>query len=147
MCALKIVALTLDTPERSVYCNTTKPGAKFGCWRCNMRENEQLDGSLNPYNHMRSMFHYHKMKNKYPNETRSTFGTKTGYILNQYEQCRINSISNPHSRCTVDINHDVKNKIQQLDSCVKKIYIPKITVNVSSFTSILSFSFFFLLYI
>ena len=95
----------------------------FGCWRCGMKHIELLDASLNPYNYIRSYFHFLKMDNQYQNVSKIDFSKQTGYSSLYYKSCQIKNISNVHVLSTVDINHDVKNKVEQLDRCIKKCHL------------------------
>ena len=65
------------------------------------------------------MFHFIKMREKYPNLSRQKFQSQTGYTTFYYEKSTLRSIANIHTMTTVDINHDIKNKAQQLDNCIK----------------------------
>ena len=83
-----------------------------------------IDPSKNTYNHLRSMHHYFTMKDKfrtqYGNVSRSQFSSQTGYATVTFESSQLRNIPNISAMSKVDINHDIKNKIEQLDECVKK---------------------------
>ena len=96
----------------------------FGCWRCNLKHIELLDALLNSYNHIRSYFHFLKMDNQYEkNVSKMEFRKQTGYSSLYYKSCQIKYVSNIHAMSAVDINHDVKNKVEQLDKCIKKCHL------------------------
>ena len=117
--------MSLDTPERALYCGTTKAGGKtnFGCYRCRLKYQQLIDPNINAFDYIRSRFDFNNMINKYQNATRSNFSSKTGYSSLQYNRIQIDDIENIHFVSTVDINHDTKNKIEQLDQCIKKSHL------------------------
>ena len=60
------------------------------------------------------------MIQKYSNASRSKFSSKTGYCSFNYPIIQMSDTENVHFISIVDVSHDVKNKIEQLDQCIKK---------------------------
>lgn len=120
-----VVFITLDMAERVNVGNVSNPGGKTmqGCFRCKQPSYGLFDTTLWPFNYLRGPIDYENIMESNPNIDIQTLSKEYGYNSFQYMQHQIDDIDNLHPRMTVDLAHDNKNSIEQLDNTIKTDYL------------------------
>ena len=91
-----------------------------------------LNTAFDSFQNIRSCLHYKRMLTQLRanerNISKASFSAKTGYSTAQYTAQLPHAVNNVHVISRVDGSHDMKNKIQQLDKCIKLNHIKKANV-------------------
>ena len=119
------VFVTLDMMERINVGDVSVPGRStfHGCFRCKQTSYGLFDSTKWPYNYLRGQIDYLSVVGANRDISIDSLSRDHGYNSYQYMKHQINGIGNLHTRMTVDINHDAKNKCEQLDRCIKNDYL------------------------
>ena len=119
------VLIPCDLQEKKYLAHATAPGGstEYGCSRCALSSYGLMDSQRIPYHFLRSPTHFYQYNVKHPECTPSQMSKDVGYNSFEYLHNQFNGILNLHPRLAVDINHDAKNKCEQLDACIKKDHL------------------------